>query len=210
LASNLPEAEFTTLSNEERYHLLQVADRCGQRMANIIDELLLLTSVRGQQVEPQRLDMVPIVERALDRLHYLVAGYKATVQQPAEWPAAVGYGPWIEEVWVNYVSNALKYGGRPPQIEIGADVLDAGWVRFWVRDDGAGLTVEERDRLFAPFERLHQVRTEGHGLGLSIVRRIVEKLGGRVGVVSTAPGPGERPGGSGSGSTFYFDLPRGA
>jgi len=202
LVSSLSPHEFEELPAEEQYDLLRVADRCGRRIDNIIDELLLLTSVRGQQVEPQLLDMGPIVERALDRLHYLIASYEAKVQQPAGWPAAIGYGPWIEEVWVNYLSNALKYGGRPPHVQIGAEPLDTTWIRFWVRDDGAGLTAEEQDRLFAPFERLHQVRTEGHGLGLSIVRRIVEKLGGRVGVLPNVPDEQ-------AGSTFYFDLPRG-
>ena len=206
LASSLSEYEFMTLPPEEQYDLLRVADRCGRRIGNIIDELLLLTSVRGQQVEPQPLDMGPIVERALDRLHYLIATSQAQVRRPAEWPAALGYGPWLEEVWVNYLSNALKYGGRPPQIELGAHLLDTAWVRCWVRDDGPGLSEEERERLFAPFERLHQVRTEGHGLGLSIVRRIVEKLGGRVGVTPNTAGEQGETGGTGS--TFYFDLPQ--
>ncbi len=70
-------------------------------------------------------------------------------------------------------------------------------IRFWVRDNGHGLTLDEQERLFTPFERLHQVRVEGHGLGLSIVRRIVEKLGGQVGVESVV----------GQGSVFYFTLP---
>jgi two-component system sensor histidine kinase/response regulator len=73
-------------------------------------------------------------------------------------------------------------------------------VRFWVRDNGAGLTYEEQVRLFAPFTQLDQVRAKGHGLGLSIVLRIVERLGGQVGVESEdVPGQG---------STFYFTLPR--
>ncbi len=208
LASAVSLGEFAVLSQEEQYDLLQVTDRCAQRIENIIDELLLLTSVRGQEVEPQPLEMGPIVERALERLQYLVASHRAVVRRPAEWPAALGYGPWIEEVWVNYLSNALKYGGQPPEIEIGATLLDPGWVRFWVHDNGAGLTEEERGRLFALFERLHQVRTEGHGLGLSIVRRIVEKLGGRVGVEAGVPGVGELQEAGRPGSTFYFDLPR--
>ena len=70
-------------------------------------------------------------------------------------------------------------------------------IRFWVRDNGPGLTPEEQARLFAPFERLHRGRAEGHGLGLSIVRRIVEKLGGQAGVESE---PGQ-------GSLFFFTLP---
>jgi signal transduction histidine kinase len=69
-------------------------------------------------------------------------------------------------------------------------------IRFWVRDNGLGLTAAEQARLFTPFTRLEQVRTKGHGLGLSIVRRIVEKLGGDVGVESQV----------GHGSTFFFTL----
>jgi signal transduction histidine kinase len=71
------------------------------------------------------------------------------------------------------------------------------FLRFWVRDNGPGLTPEAQSKLFTPFTRLGQVRVQGHGLGLSIVQRIVEKLGGEVGVES-APGQG---------STFYFTLP---
>jgi signal transduction histidine kinase len=80
---------------------------------------------------------------------------------------------------------------------VGARPLPDGFVRFWVRDNGTGLAPEEQARLFTPFTRLHQLRTTGHGLGLSIVRRIVDQIGGRAGVESEV----------GEGSVFYFDLP---
>ena len=67
------------------------------------------------------------------------------------------------------------------RLELGAEAQPDGMVRFWVRDNGAGLTPEDQARLFTPFTRLDQVQVKGHGLGLSIVRRIVEKLGGQVG-----------------------------
>jgi signal transduction histidine kinase len=70
-------------------------------------------------------------------------------------------------------------------------------VRFWVRDNGAGLSPDDQARLFTPFTQIHQARAEGHGLGLSIVQRIVEKLGGQVGMESEA----------GQGSVFFFTLP---
>ena len=95
------------------------------------------------------------------------------------------------------MSNALKYGGQPPRVELGATEQEDGTVRFWVRDNGHGLTPEEQARLFTPFTRLDQVSAKGHGLGLSIVRRIVEKMGGQVGVESQV----------GQGSTFVFTLP---
>ena len=79
----------------------------------------------------------------------------------------------------------------------GFDEMTDLHVRFWVRDNGPGLTPEAQVSLFTPFTRLHQVRTEGHGLGLSIVQRIVEKLGGEVGIESQV----------GEGSLFYFTLP---
>jgi PAS domain S-box-containing protein len=178
--------------------------RSSAKMNNIIDELLLLASVREVSDIPMRpLDMASIVRETQYRLSYLIEEYNAVVLTPPTWPPAVGYPQWIEEVWVNYLSNALKYGGWPeqqipPRIELGFDMLSEGSnrVRFWVRDNGRGLTEQQQSQLFTPFERLHNVRAQGYGLGLSIVRRILEKLGGEVGVQST---PGE-------GSLFYFIL----
>jgi signal transduction histidine kinase len=118
---------------------------------------------------------------------------------PQKWPTAVGYSPWIEEVWVKNISNGLKYGGQPPQMELGADMGPEGVARFWVRDNGPGLSAEKQAVLFTEFVRLNEVRVEGFGLGLSIVRRIMDKLGGRVGVNSM----------EGAGSEFYFELPAG-
>jgi two-component system sensor histidine kinase/response regulator len=150
------------------------------------------------EVDMGPLDMAKVVDEACQRLVYMVEEYQAELVLPLEhaWPVSVGYGPWVEEVWVNYLSNALKYGGRPPRVELGATVQEDGIVRFWVHDNGPGLTPGEQGRLFTPFTQLDQARAKGHGLGLSIVRRIVEKMGGEVGVESEV----------GQGSTFFFTL----
>jgi len=192
---------------EQRF--LSTLARNARKMTVIVDELLLLSSVREQkEVETEALDMAQIVSEAQARLQFLMEQYEGQIVVPNAWPVAVGYAPWVEEVWTNYISNALKHGGRPPHVELGADRLavdpeapaaTADMIRFWVRDNGPGLTPEQRDRLFTPFERLHQVRVEGHGLGLSIVQRIVQKLGGQVGVKCN--------GQQGQGCTFYFTLP---
>ena len=137
---------------------------------------------------------------AYARAEYLIAEMQASVTLPADWPTALGYAPWVEEVWINYLTNACKYGGRPPEIQLGAEALHDGRVRFWVRDNGNGVLPEDHDRLFKPFTRLEQARARGHGLGLSIVRRIIERQGGQVGVISHGV-PGE-------GSEFYFTLPQ--
>ena len=179
---------------------LYVIGRNSQKMAAIIDELLLLASVRGMgEIELHPLEMSRIVAEARGRLLHLIEGHRGEISLPDNWPIALGYAPWVEAIWANYLSNALKYGGSPPQVELGATLEENGWVRFWVRDNGPGLSPEEQARLFTPFERLHQTRAEGHGLGLSIVQRIAAKLGGQVGVESDGV-PGE-------GCTFYFTLP---
>ncbi len=188
---------YTQALDQEAVECLEQIEQSGVKMTSIIDELLLLAKIRSAEVQTVPLDMSDIVAMAELRLSHMIQEYQAQITWPEEWPVALGQEAWVEEVWVNYLSNALKYGGRPPCIELGATVREDGMVCFWVRDNGPGLTPEQQARLFTPFTRLNQVRVEGHGLGLSIVRRIVEKLGGEVAVKSAV----------GQGSTFSFTLP---
>ena len=183
--------------------------RSGRKMKNIVDELLLLAGVRKKDVQLAELEMAPIVNEALQRLDHMIKAHQAEVILPPanSWPLAQGYAPWIEEVWINYISNAIKYGGHPPRLELGANgplfqkQIQAGLACFWVRDNGSGLTEAQQAQLFAPFTQITQTQAQGHGLGLSIVQRIVEKLDGEVGVWSEK-GPHE------PGSIFYFALPK--
>ena len=176
---------------------LQDMNATTRQMINIVDELLLLASVRQENVVRTPLEMGDLIRQAQKRIRWMSDLYGAQIEVPDSWPTAIGYGPWIVEAWVNYMSNGLKYGGRPPHLTLGATRLQEGWIRFWVRDNGPGLTEQEQEKLFTPFSRLHKVRAQGQGLGLSIVRRIIEKLGGQVGVESQ---PGQ-------GSMFFFSLP---
>ena len=167
-------------------------------MVEVIDELLKMRVGPPQEIEAEiaPLDTGSIVAGVLERLGYMIERYQADVVQPESWPVALGYAPWIEEVWLNYLSNAIKYGGRPPRAVLGFDLSEAT-VRFWVRDNGPGLAPEEQARLFAPSARRERVHDTQYGLGLALVRRIVEKLGGKVGVESEV----------GQGCLFYFTLP---
>jgi signal transduction histidine kinase len=201
---NLIVGNATTLQAEARlpeelHHCLNTIVRNGQKMSNIIDELQLLAGVRKTEVELKPLNMGRIVAEAQQRLAHLVAEHQAKIIFPEDWPIALGHAPWIEEVWANYLSNGIKYGGQPPRLQLGATARSDNLVRFWVRDNGPGLTPEEQARLFIPFTQLSQTSTKGYGLGLSITRRIVERLGGQVGV--------ESEGIAGQGCVFFFTLP---
>jgi two-component system sensor histidine kinase/response regulator len=190
------ENNWSAIPAEEIQEILQTIAQTGYKMSNIIDELLLLASIRQKEVKLKPLDMRNIATEALLRLDYMIEKYQAKIIMSEEWPTALGHAQWVEEVWVNYISNGLKYGGQPPRLELGATPQTDGAIRFWVRDNGPGLTPEEQVRLFTRFTRLDETRAKGHGLGLSIAQHIVEKLGGKVGVESKV----------GQGSVFSFTL----
>jgi signal transduction histidine kinase len=225
--------ELIELDCETQFKVLKrlaLAKQTGRKMFSIISALLTLAGVSRQaQVEIQRLNMSHLIQQVLtERFVLEIKASQAVLQLPKSWPAALGYGPWVEEVWANYISNGLKYGGQPPHLEFGADdpylppthsvnvegdsatihyplstihyplTGKPGWVRFWVRDNGKGIAPDAQSQLFTPFTRL-QSKVDGHGLGLSIVQQIVDRLGGQVGVESEV----------GKGSLFYFTLPAG-
>ena len=196
-------AEYLGVSYKEKLdiELRQILNRIlqsGHKMNNIMSELLLLASVRSKElVELNPLDMSRIVSEAYKRLRFQVEESHGHIYIPDLWPVAHGYGPWIEEVWVNYISNALKYGGTPPELALGATVQSNGMVQFWIKDNGQGIAPNDQRNLFKPYTRLTEIQVQGEGLGLSIVQRIIRKCGGEVGVQSQL----------GNGSTFWFTLP---
>ena len=232
--SSVLERRITQLSPEQIRERIGLIKQTGHKMTDIINELLLLASVRKmEEVTLSTVNMERITAEAQSRLSTMISERQATIVAPERWPRAWGYAPWLEEVWVNYMSNALKYGGKPeagvaPHIELGWRKTDTNGAKqetemekalnnhcpaasfqhcasqnttpqlcFWVRDNGPGISTTAQAQLFTEFTRLEQSRAQGHGLGLSIVRRIVEKLGGQVGVESQI----------GAGSTFWFSLP---
>lgn len=186
------------ISDKTKEQVLYMAEE-GRNMINAIDAILFLAQMSEHTtVETHPLDMEKIITEVVEeRLVYMIREFEADLTIPGCWPVAQGYAPWVAEVWANYLSNGLKYGDQPPKLELGATLQKDHTIRFWVRDNGPGLTVDAQKKLFTPFMRLHKDRAQGHGLGLPIVQQIIEKLGGQVGVESEL----------GQGSLFYFTLP---
>ncbi len=196
-AGQLLLAYYSELEPEIIHEQLDVIVRNGFNAFEIIDAMLLLTSAEEESVELKPLDMAELVESALERQRTLIRDRGVKIKVADSWPTVRGYGPWVKSVWSNYISNGIKYGGKPPSLVLGVDAPRNGLARFWVLDNGPGIAPEHLGDLFTRYSQKATDKRPGHGLGLSIVRRIVERLGGKVGVKSAV----------GEGSMFYFELP---
>lgn len=200
-STDLIQYEVEQQNFEDLSEIIELIQLSANKSLHVIKELLTLASVRQQDVKSEPVDMLRVFEESEKRLADMIKTSGATIIKPKDWPSAYGYGPWIEEVWVNFLSNAIKYGGKPPVIELGySQFYSEKKIRYWIKDNGDGLSPPKQKKLFKKYERFNQSQIEGTGLGLSIVKRIVEKLGGDVGVISNAI-PGE-------GCIFYFTLPQ--
>ena len=159
------------------------------KMNTIIQEMLLMAKLRQiDEIKIERLDMGEIVAESITRLGSFILETQAEIITPKTWLPVKGYAPWVEKVWDNYLSNAIKYGGENPKIELGVEKSTNGQIRFWVKDYGRGMTPKQQEKAFKQFTRFNPAEIQGHGLGLSITHHIIEKLGGEVGVESEIKG----------------------
>jgi PAS domain S-box-containing protein len=195
IQNEIEEGNYQSISE-----LNQIIHHSANKTLQIIKELLVLATVRQDHIFRQDVNMENVISECESRLQEMIKQTKAIIRKPAKWPVIKANPAWLEEVWVNYMGNAIKYGGIPPVIELGAEQLyGENKVKFWIKDNGKGIPLKDQKKLFSQFTRLETTRAQGTGLGLSIVKRIIEKLGGQVGVFSNAI-PGE-------GCLFYFILP---
>lgn len=186
------------LPQEKVQESLLTLHKNSKKMASIIDALLTLASVRRSENLPLlQIDARTLALEACNRLSEFSQQHHATISFLGNWAPAFGHEQWVEEVWVNYISNAIKYGGDSPTIEIGAEPVSHTHIKFWVRDHGKGIPEALQKDLFLQFSRLAPQDSEGHGLGLSIVKRIITRLNGDVGYENA----------QGGGSQFWFTLP---
>lgn len=197
--SEILRQDYQSLSQEEFETMLGHIQHAARNANTIIQELLLLATVRKVDVLQSTVSVEVIVERLLQRFADDIERTGATVRLPASWPLVLSYAAWLEELLFNYFSNAIKYGGEPPEIQIVvAPAPTPGLIRIGVRDNGRGLSKSEQATIFTEFQRLGDLKTKGDGLGLSIVQRIANKLGIEIGVESSI----------GRGSFFFVDCPQ--
>jgi signal transduction histidine kinase len=186
----------TTLSSSGR----GFADRINQSarfMDALLCDLLAFSRISQQRVELTSVNLGTIVDSVISRLQSDIQEKSARVEKSGDWPLVRAHEATVIQVLLNLVGNALKFA-RPdatPEVRLRTEER-AGFVRVWVEDNGIGIAPDHQNQIFGLFTRLHGEKYQGTGIGLAIVQKGVERMGGEVGVESEA----------GRGSRFWFEL----
>ncbi len=177
----------------------QRAAAAAQRMDSLIQDLLAYSRISRTEFEIAPVSLDVVITDARAQVDAFLTEQKATVNITHALPRVNAHRGTLVQVVVNLLTNAVKFvDGVAPAVRLRTEERN-GHIRLWIEDNGIGIAPEHCERIFRPFERLHGAdRFPGTGIGLAIVRRGVERMGGQVGVESE-PGHGSR---------FWVDLPK--
>ncbi|MDX1693048.1 MAG: AAA family ATPase [Ketobacteraceae bacterium] len=213
--SKILKDDYMDQLEDEAANLLQRIIKSSNRMSDLIDGLLELSRMQRRELTRQNVELSAMVRDAFDEMkaRYPDASVTATC---AEHCTVYADERMMYSLVLNLIGNAWKYSGTSgdAKVEFGVqphdgsgiteglgllpDTLPAGEPVYFVRDNGVGFDMNHADKLFSPFQRLHSEKQfTGTGIGLATVKRIIEKHGGYIWVVSR----------EGEGATFYFTLP---
>jgi PAS domain S-box-containing protein len=186
-----------TVLSQSGLDLAHRIQRSAQFMDALLQDLLAFSQIAKQRIELTSVNLEAVIQSVLLRLENEIKEENARMAVEGPWPLVLAHEPTLGQVLTNLVSNALKFlvPGTPPQIRLHAQERPR-MVRVWVEDNGIGIAPEHQDQVFRLFMRLYGEQYSGTGIGLAIVQKGVERMGGRVGVDST-PGQGSR---------FWFEL----
>lgn len=191
-----------TLAQREMTESVHYIQTAVTRLSSIIDALLRLSRAGRIEYHPKMVNLKLVIQRIVDALRGSIAkrAAKVTVQ---DLPPVWGDPTALEQIFANLVGNAVHYldPQRPGVIEIGSTVREVEGMEtpliYYVKDNGLGIAGKYLGKVFAIFQRLHGEVVAGEGVGLALVRRVVERHGGQVWVESV----------EGAGSTFFVAFP---
>jgi signal transduction histidine kinase len=187
-----------SIISEDMPESLRFINSSTTKFSRLINALLELSRYGRQIYKSEEVDLNTVAQSTLDlmRLSIAAAGVQILLKPV---PKVYGDATALGQVFANLVSNAIKYlqPGRLGRIEIGGESLN-GEAHCWVIDNGAGIPAAAKGRLFQVFQRFHPSLADGEGMGLALVRRIIERHGGRIWA----------EGEENEGTAFHFTLPR--
>lgn len=196
LSSILIEDYANKLEPELHGHLRRIVDN-SDKMSELVDDMLRLARISRQEMNVRQISLSNIVETVVNELYQAEPDRKIDVTV-AEDIVTYGDSGLIHIALSNLIGNAWKYSSKTPDshIEFGM-MLKEGEPIYYVRDNGAGFNMKFANKLFEPFKRLHSDKEfSGTGIGLAIVKRVIEKHHGKIWAESEP----------GKGATFYFTL----
>ncbi len=196
--SHILQEDYAQQLPAEASQLLGSVRERAQMMGALIDDLLRFSRLSRQPLNKQLVDPAVLVRHALQTLNHEQENRNVKIKI-GELPSCQGDPALLTQVWVNLLSNALKFtrGCAAAQIEVGCQVNEMGEAVYHVKDNGVGFNMKYADKLFGVFQRLHSVEEfEGTGVGLALVQRIIARHGGRIWVDAQV----------GAGATFFFAL----
>lgn len=183
------------LAAEGRDYLRRITT-AAERMDRLICDVLSYSKITRETFQPEAVALEPLLEGILESYPALHAGGAAVIlEKPL--PVVLGTSSLLVQCFSNLIGNAVKFvpPGVPPSVRVRAETRPGDCVRIWVEDNGLGIDSEDHQRIFGLFQRLNK-EYDGTGIGLAIVARAVERMGGNVGLESS-PGQGSR---------FWVDL----
>ncbi|WP_199316923.1 ATP-binding protein [Chroococcidiopsis sp [FACHB-1243]] len=173
------------------------------QMDRLIAELLAYSQLTRTKITLQPVALMATIESACKQLEIDFQEKQAEIRVATPLPLVLAHSPTLTQAIANLLSNALKFikPESHPQVEIKSQLIryhQQQWARLWIIDNGIGIASSDTERIFRIFERLHGIETyPGTGIGLAIVRKSIERMGGCVGVESQL----------GQGSRFWIELP---
>ena len=177
---------------------LNIIAESTREMGNLIDALLTFSRLSRTELQRSKFSMASMVNQVVNTFRQEFSGRIIEINV-ADLPNAMGDEILINQVWVNLISNALKYSRNKEKsiIDIGG-IMENDKLKFFIKDNGAGFDMKYIDKLFGVFQRLHKARDfEGIGIGLANVNRIITKHGGKCWAEGEV----------GLGATFFFTMP---
>lgn len=198
--SNILFEEYSSKLDKEAIRLINIINKSTDKMANLIDDLLEYTKTIQHNINPEEIDVNELIRQIIKEFddEINIKNIKINIQNLDK---IKGDLSMIKQVFVNLISNAIKFTRykNKPYIEIGSIMKkNKKEITYYIKDNGAGFDMKYMDKAFKVFQRLHnETEFQGTGIGLAIVKKIIDKHGGKLWAESKID----------AGATFYFSLP---
>lgn len=186
--------------DEKSINFLHRAISNTEKMANLLDSLLLYSRIHTKQAEVNAFDCNTLVEDVIESLSQGNIQAKNFEVEFSNLPSITADKNQLSQVFSNLISNAIKYSKKNTKTKIIIKAIEENnFLKFSIEDNGIGIEPQYFDQIFGIFQRLHTcIEYPGTGVGLALVRRIIHRHGGRIWLDSTL----------GKGTTFYFTIPK--